>query len=260
MVENLRIFANRTRAESFGSVAENYDRYRPGYPSQLIDDLVALAPRSVLDIGCGTGKAAVPLVRRGLSVLGVELDERMAEVARGHRVEVEVGTFETWDDAGRTFDLIISGQAWHWVDPALGVPKVARLLCPGGTAALMWNSDSMRDPLATQIDAVYRKHVPEMMASLDSIKHAAGARPYVGAFEESGLFASVEVVHYSSERTDTTAQWIGMVGTHSDHVTLDPQRREALLADAAATIDAAGGVVVNDVTSYVILARRGDAA
>jgi SAM-dependent methyltransferase len=255
MADELRIHSNRLRAESFGSVAENYDRYRPGYPSQLIDDLVALAPRAVLDIGCGTGKAAVPLVERGVSVLGVELDERMAEVARGHGIEVEVGAFETWDDAGRTFDLIISGQAWHWIDPVIAVPKVARLLRPAGTVFLIWNADVMREPLTKQIDAVYRKHVPEMMASLDHIKHAAGAKPYVGPFEASGLFAEVDVVNYTSERTDTTDQWIGLVRTHSDHVTLDPERREALLAEATAVIDEAGGLVPNDVTTYVIRAR-----
>ncbi|QFZ22878.1 class I SAM-dependent methyltransferase [Saccharothrix syringae] len=72
---------DRTRAESFGSVARRYDRYRPGYPAALVDDLVAVGPTRVLDVGCGTGKVAAALVGRGLPVLGVEVDGRMAEVA-----------------------------------------------------------------------------------------------------------------------------------------------------------------------------------
>src|SRR5690348_959284 len=53
-----RTHTNRTRAQSFGSDARAYDRVRPGYPPELIDDLVADRPRTALDVGCGTGKAA----------------------------------------------------------------------------------------------------------------------------------------------------------------------------------------------------------
>jgi Methyltransferase domain len=64
-----------------------------------------------------------PLARRGLSVLGVEVDERMAEVARGHGAEVEIAAFEGWDAGGRTFDLVTCVDAWHWIDPARGAAK-----------------------------------------------------------------------------------------------------------------------------------------
>jgi hypothetical protein len=89
-------------------MAQQYDRYRPTYPDALFDDLAALEPMQVLDVGCGTGKAAVSLARRGLSVLGVDVDERMADVARRHGIAVEVAAFESWDDAGRQFDLLVT--------------------------------------------------------------------------------------------------------------------------------------------------------
>ena len=121
----------RDRAESFGAVAHDYDLYRPSYPAELVDELVALAAGGpVLDIGMGTGKGARLLAERGLDVLGVEVDPQMAEVARGHGLTVEVASFETWPDAGRSFSLITAAQAWHWVDPVPGAPKVARLLRP----------------------------------------------------------------------------------------------------------------------------------
>ena len=65
MADERELYADRSRAESFGSVAEQYDRYRPSYPAALIDDLVAPRPADVLDVGCGTGKAAVLLAARG---------------------------------------------------------------------------------------------------------------------------------------------------------------------------------------------------
>ena len=74
--------SDRDRARSFGTVAEDYDRARPTYPGELIDDLVAGGTPSVLDIGCGTGKAAELFIARGCSVVGVEADPRMADVAR----------------------------------------------------------------------------------------------------------------------------------------------------------------------------------
>ncbi|MEU6787352.1 class I SAM-dependent methyltransferase [Nonomuraea angiospora] len=130
-MESHELHLDRARATSFGSVAEQYDRYRPECPDELIDELTASRPTRVLDVGCGTGKVARTLARRGLTALGVEADERMADVARGHGIEVEVAPFETWDDAGRRFDLMTCGDAWHWIDPDAGIAKAARVLDPG---------------------------------------------------------------------------------------------------------------------------------
>src|SRR4051812_43677210 len=121
------LFEDRARAESFGADALRYDRARPGYPDALLDALTVDHPATVLDIGCGTGIASCCLAARGARVLGVEIDTRMAEVARGHGIDVEVSSFETWDAAGRTFDLVVSGQAWHWVDPVVGPARVAEV-------------------------------------------------------------------------------------------------------------------------------------
>jgi SAM-dependent methyltransferase len=83
------------RARSFGAVAELYDRARPSYPSEMVRDLLAGGPADILDVGCGTGKVACLFVGPGRRVLGVEPDRRMAAVARGHGIDIEVGTFET---------------------------------------------------------------------------------------------------------------------------------------------------------------------
>ena len=135
----LALHLERDRAESFGSVAEQYDRYRPAFPDALLGDLAAMAGSTeVLDVGSGTGKVARGLAQRGLSVLGVELDPRMAEVARGQGVRVEIARFEEWNDAGRRFDLLTCGDAWHWIEPKRGAEKVAHVLRPGGAFVRFW--------------------------------------------------------------------------------------------------------------------------
>jgi len=120
-------------------------RSRPSYPSALIDRLMSDRPAHVLDVGCGTGKAARLMAARGCDVLGVEPDGQMAAVAQAHGIRVEVATFEAWDPAGRRFDLVMSAQAWHWIDPAVGPKKAASLLSAGGSLALFGNRGQL-DP------------------------------------------------------------------------------------------------------------------
>jgi 2-polyprenyl-3-methyl-5-hydroxy-6-metoxy-1,4-benzoquinol methylase len=102
----------------FDREAERYDRCRPPYPDALIDDLLGPKPEGldVLDVGCGSGIASRLMAQRGAKVLGVEVAPRMAEIARSHGIDVEVGAFEDWHPAGRTFDRVTSAQAWHWLD------------------------------------------------------------------------------------------------------------------------------------------------
>src|SRR3954453_12659767 len=133
------LHGERDRAEGFGSAAEDYDRFRPGYPDALIEELVSRQPSAAVDVGCGTGKVARALVQRGVSVIGIEPDARMARVARSHDIDVEEAAFESWEPAGRTFDLLTAGHSWHWVDPVVGLAKAASVVVPGGTVALFWN-------------------------------------------------------------------------------------------------------------------------
>lgn len=136
---------HRQTAESFGVDAERYDRARPPYPQALVDRIVAASPgRHVLDVGAGTGIEARQFRAAGCTVLGVEPDERMAAFARRGRIEVEVARFEDWQPAGRQFDAVIAGTAWHWVDPVAGAAKAAQVLRPGGRLAPSTTSPSSR--------------------------------------------------------------------------------------------------------------------
>src|SRR5579862_5930053 len=166
------LFADRTRAESFGTVAELYDRARPSYPPALIDALLAGGPRRVLDVGCGTGIAASLLAERGVSVLGVEVDERMASVARAKGLDVEVATFEEWDPRGRRFDLVTAAQAWHWIDPRAGAAKAAQLLDDGGIVGVFWNLGDPPPELAARLRPIYARLEPALERAATSLGNA----------------------------------------------------------------------------------------
>jgi SAM-dependent methyltransferase len=249
MNEDLHL--DRGRAESFGSIAAEYDRYRPTYPDALISDLVELAPDRALDVACGTGRVAVALVACGIAVLGVEIDPKMAAVARSHGLIVEEGKFETWDDAGRTFDLITCGQGWHWIDRSVGDEKAARLLNPGGTLALFWNRDRFDDDVKADLDKVYDRYAPELA------HHDRGhsREPFVDELRDTGKFDSVESHTYKWTTTVSTDELVGRSGTYSDHIALPADTREGLLEGIREVVDARGGSVAVHFRTYTVLAR-----
>jgi SAM-dependent methyltransferase len=215
-----------------------YDQMRPPFADALMDELAALQPAATLDIGCGTGKAALALAERGLSVLGVEPDERMAVLARERGVPVEVATFEVWEDLGRQFDLVVCANAWHWVDPVLGFAKVARILRPGGVFALLFAVDRLDLAVATELAPVYRAHAAEIPVYGDPTPRTS-FDPFAGI----DLFTSIESKYYPAERTLSGAEWANLLATVSDHQRLGQPRLANLQQAICKTIDGLGGLV-----------------
>jgi SAM-dependent methyltransferase len=235
---------NRARASSFGDNAELYDRTRPRYPTALLDELLAPSPTRVLDVGCGTGILGCALASRGADVLGVEPDDKMAALATRHGLDVEVAAFETWDARGRTFDLLVAGQAWHWVEPDLGARKAASVVNPRGTVALAWNVGSLGDPLREQLDAVYATHAPGKAQPLVPHRRDDGYQSRSElAFLETGDFDGPFLHVFPWAQPYTTAEWLDQLETHSDHHLLEPAQRAELLAAVGHAIDAAGGIL-----------------
>jgi SAM-dependent methyltransferase len=246
------LHSQRDRADSFGSGAEDYDRYRPGYPAALIDELVAGNPSNALDVGCGTGKVAVALMERGLPVLGIEPDDRMASVARRHGVPVEVGSFESWEPAGRTYDLLTAGHSWHWVDPAVGLDKAASIMRPGGTVALFWNYHVLDESLLAAFDDAYRSHAPELTVVGRDPSGSEDTDPFQG----SNDFVPCGSRTYRWPRLLNAEVWTSMVATFSDHAALGESRLTDLQQALRSAIEQSGGLVRSQCGTYLWTAQR----
>jgi ubiquinone/menaquinone biosynthesis C-methylase UbiE len=138
----------------FDSAAQLYDASRLGYPSGIVESVVAaaaLGPGSaVLEVGCGTGQLTECLARFGFRLTAIDLGPSMVAAARrrldGSAVSFEVASFEDFTAPDATFDLIVSGTAFHWVDPEVKFGKSARLLRPGGWLALLATDESYDGP------------------------------------------------------------------------------------------------------------------
>lgn len=249
------LFHNRGRAESFGAVAAQYDRARPSYPQALVVDLLMTDPHDVLDVGCGTGKAGRLFAQRGIRVLGVEVDPAMAEVSRSHGLEVEVSDFEGWDDRRRRFDLLISGQAWHWIDPDRGAAKARQVLRPDATIALFWNMDDTLDTDNEALDAVYAREAPQLLEYRRSHRGRRRGRADTIDALEAHDFRDVTERDYSWQRAYTCDEWLDLLPTYSDHHLLPDDRRARLLAGIGAVIDERGGTITVRYATQTITGR-----
>lgn len=254
-------FRDRARAESFGAAAGDYDRYRPGYPDTLVADLAGIArevgSRRALDVGCGTGRFGLLLAQHGLEVLGVDTDLKMAEVARAHGLRVEVAPFESWEARGRHFELITCAQAWHWLDPAIAVPKAASLLAPAGALAVFWNYGELAPELEKLTQRVYEDVVPGWDGSVVAGFMKDG-RHHVDELEGSGYFAVVGSHTYRWQQEYSVTEYVAMVQTHSNHLRLPPQTRAAVRGQLIETLHAAigpDGRLTVEYGTFTVLAR-----
>jgi SAM-dependent methyltransferase len=250
------LFEDRLRAESFGELAELYDRARPSYPDALVDELLRDGARRVLDAGCGTGKAGSLFALRGCEVLGVEVDARMAQIARRSGLDVEISAFERWEPGGRRFDLVISGQAWHWIDPWLGSAKAAAALVEGGRIGLFWN---VGDPPA-HVRALLAPIYAQLEPGLENYSVVLGnsgrrAAQTLADLSAAGVFGPAGVSTFSWSQEYRTSEWLDFISTHSDHQALEPKRRERLLAAVAEAVEAVGGSFEVPYRTWLVSAR-----
>ena len=253
------------RSRLFEQQAERYDRCRPSYPDAVIDAVLGPRPSGlqVLDVGCGTGIAARPMVAQGSEVLGVEIAPRMAEIARGHGIDVEISAFEDWEAAGRSFDRVTSAQAWHWLDMHTATAKAASLLRPRGSLCLIYNGGAHPDELADALEEVYSTVVPADTHRLfrgyganRSTDVRAGLDPVRDAIAAVSDFGPATEQWFPWTRRYHRDEWLDLLQSYSEYAALEPVLRHRLLDAIGTTIDEFGGSFVMNFETVLIRSIR----
>ena len=134
--------------ERFSDRVENYVKYRPDYPPEVLElfeaEMELMDETVVADVGSGTGISSRLFLENGNTVYGVEPNAGMREAAERYLARFDnfrsvEGTAEKTNLPERSVDIVIAAQAFHWFDPAETRAEFKRILKPGGYIALMWN-------------------------------------------------------------------------------------------------------------------------
>lgn len=166
-----------TPTQRFSSRVDNYVRFRPGYPTGVLDFLrreCGLNAESVVaDIGSGTGKLTELVLQSGCCVVGVEPNQEMREAGErllnsNTRFTSIAATAEATSLPGECFDLVVAGQAFHWFDHARSRTEFRRILKPGGWLILIWN-DRMTD--STPFLVAYEALLCEFATDYAQVNH-----------------------------------------------------------------------------------------
>ncbi|MGW6318626.1 class I SAM-dependent methyltransferase [Streptomyces sp. NPDC055099] len=228
------------RALSFGSIAEAYERFRPGYPVELVDRVMAYAGRPVrtaLEIGAGTGKATRLFARQGVAVTATDPDGEMLAELRKHvpaGVRTERAAFEDLRPGDR-YGLVYAAAALHWTKPEGRWSRVAAFLEPGGVFASFGGPLRPADPAVREAVRVARAPFLES----DDIPSPDGTPPeqdmqWPGTeLQHSEVFTDVQQSTIRRRLTMSARDYVGQLATISAYLMLPPSERGQVLRHIA---------------------------
>jgi len=177
--------------DRFSDRVEDYVRYRPGYPRELIEvlhrDCRLSGDAAIADIGCGPGNLAVLFLENGNSVFGVEPNAAMREASARllerfpsfHPID---GRAEATNLPPASVDLVTAGQAFHWFQPSATRAEFRRILKPAGWVALIWNERAG----ASAFDGAYEAVLLRYGTDYQKIRETRGDHESIAAFFQAG--------------------------------------------------------------------------
>ena len=249
----------------FNKVADDYDRYRPGYPDALFGDLAAAAGLGsgdrILELGCGAGQATRGLAAYGAPLLALDpgpdlIRAAAARVGQAPHVAFAETTFEAWPLQSQAFRLVVAAQAWHWIDPALRFTKAAHALAPGGLLAVMGNVP-MPGPaeFTAAVEPLYLRLAPHLWAPAPEVWYLPGGE-FEAQFRADPRFGPVAHKVYPYTRRHTRESFEGLYRSFSYYQALPEDVREALIGGVADLIEQMGGAFDMDYEAHLYMAPR----
>lgn len=195
----------------FGLTANDYSKYRFGYPLELFERLqqfnVGLPEQKILDIGTGTGYLARPLAKQGSHVVGLDPSDKLLEQAkkldRENNVSISyvTGQAENLPFEDNSFDVVTAGQCWHWFDSEKAVQEVYRVLKKDGKLIIVhFDWIPLEQNVVAQTEELILKFNPEWKGA-----NGKGIYPQwlndvaLGGFEDIETFTFDVPVSYSHE-------------------------------------------------------------
>lgn len=279
--------AARRYGTVFDAVAAEYDRHRPAYPDELVDQACHAAGIGsgdhVLEVGCGSGQLTRSLAARGLHVTALEPGENLTALARRNlagagEVEFVTAPFEDALLPREQFRAVFSASAFHWIDPKVSWQKAADVLVPGGTLALMQYC-GLAEPRTKQDQeaalAAISKVAPDVAANWPAYRdldatlagmqqrrgNVSQAWAWFGSYDiaqdyAGRLFGDVQVSVMPRLVEHTLDELNALLRTMSFYARLSPGQRQALKREQEAMCERLGRPIRASTVVALVTARR----
>jgi SAM-dependent methyltransferase len=238
------------RGLTFGSVARQYDEFRPGPPASAAELFGDVTGSDVLEVGAGTGKWTRFLVELGAVVTVVEPDDDMRAVLvrRSPNVRALQGTAESLPLNDASFDTVLVSSAWHWFEQPDATNEMARVLRDKGRLAVLWNG--------------FSRDVP-WIASLAELRERPdddGKRPrgWSAEFPTDSPLVIERDVEFDWVWRRTVEEMISLFGTYSGAIIQSENERNDMRAEIRRRLEplAVDGVVKVPMTVRGTIATR----
>lgn len=220
---------------TFDSEAILYDKARPHYPAKLFDvltEVTNITPGDrLLEIGPGTGQATVPLAEKGYHIVGIELGEHLAVVARHElsrytNAQILTGDFEEAEFEPHSFDLVYSATAFHWIKPEVRFTRTHDLLVPDGHLAIIHTNHlphRAKDKFHIESQPIYDRYWPPKTST-----PAASCTIQPSEFDHT-LFRQVHFQTFPMTIRYSAQQYADLLNTYSPILTLPAEKRQSFL-------------------------------
>jgi SAM-dependent methyltransferase len=228
-------------SRTFDRASDLYQRARPEYPPALIARLLEVTQlplgARLLEVGCATGKATLPLARRGFRITCIEPGPALAAAARRNLaafdVEVAEARFEDWSPLAEPFDMVFAATSWTWVDPELRYRKAAEVLKSRGYLAF-WGAGHVipenGDPFFLEIQEVYDE-IGVGLPPDTPLPRPGRLDDQRNEIEASGLFEVLDISQFDWETIYDADGYIDLLNTFSGHIAMHDWQRERLYGE-----------------------------
>jgi len=228
--------------QTFDRASDLYQRARPDYPAALYERLLEVtalnAGSRLLEIGCATGKATLPLAARGFRITGVEIGTALAAAARRNladfdNVEIVEVAFENLDARFASYDMVFAATAWHWIDPGVRYQRAADALGRRGYLAF-WDAVHVipygGDPFFEELQEVY-DDIGEGVPRGTLLPRPGELDDRRDEIVASGLFDVLDLSQFDWEITYTADEYIDLLDTFSGHIAMHAWQRARLYGE-----------------------------
>lgn len=252
--------------KTFDNATMDYDKSRPSYPEALYNDIFqykqVTADSHVLEIGLGTGKASSPILITGCNFIGIEPGEKLAALAKEKLHEFDnfscqIHTLQEFVYPNDSFDLIYAATAFHWIPEEYGYTRVYDLLKSGGVfARFAYHAgyDKSNKELTEQIQSVYQEYMPREKKYKEFSE--ADASEHLSKLAEKYGFINTKYSLYNITKDFTADEYMALLRTYPDHMSLDENRRGKLFNGIHSAISKNGGIISVHYTMDLELAKK----